>query len=173
MKVSRYLNKTQQSWNSTLKMGSCELKRRPLKPISDKRKDEIAIYNALKDILIGDCYYNGDYPVSELSGNISISGLSPHHIDGRRGLRLIDPFNIIVIDEETEHKQETKHHTFERIQELLVFIKPIRLAQGFIEGEILTLERVKEISKSRERQELKAIVRPIRIKQGFKPCNYE
>jgi hypothetical protein len=74
---------------------------------------------------------------SELSGKRSDwrSGgfVSPHHIGGRIGDRLLDPFGIMMMTAE-EHDIETNHlpgcHTKE---ELLAIVRPIRLAQGFKE----------------------------------------
>ena len=124
------MKKTQQSFNSTLKMGSCELKRRPLKPISDKRKGETAEYNKLKAKLILD-RWRGFYFESELNGVLT-KEVEPHHIDHRENGRLVNPFNIIILSH-SQHEYETAHHSFERIQELKAIVRPIRLAQGFKE----------------------------------------
>jgi len=59
--------------------------------------------------------------------------VEPHHIDGRVGDRLLDPFNLIMLTRD-EHTTEQEHkpgcHTKE---ELLAIVRPIRLKQGFKE----------------------------------------
>ena len=126
------MKKTQQSFNSTLKMGSCELKRRPLKPISDKRKGETAEYNKLKAKLILD-RWRGFYFESELNGVLT-KEVEPHHIDHRENARLVNPFNIIILSH-SQHEFEGAHHSFERIQELKAIVKEIRIKQGFVESD--------------------------------------
>jgi len=64
---------------------------------------------------------------SDLSDNLTEEH---HHITGRQGLRLINPFNILCCTRE-EHDYEQAHHTWERQRELLAVVKPIRIAQGF------------------------------------------
>jgi hypothetical protein len=113
-----------------LRHGSCELKRRPLKPISDKRKDEIAEYNKLKAKLIMD-RWRGFYFESELNGVLT-KEIELHHIDGRQNGRLTNPFNVIAISR-SQHEYETAHHDYESIQSLKALVRPIRLAQGFKE----------------------------------------
>jgi hypothetical protein len=66
---------------------------------------------------------------SDLSGGPTAEH---HHITGRRGLRLIDPFNIACLTK-AEHGYEQAHHSWERQQELLAIIRPIRIKQGFKE----------------------------------------
>jgi len=135
------MKKTQQSFNSTLKNTGAKivtkkvlagahyaLKRRPIKRVSLKRKAQNAEYEKLRDRLL--LMAGGK---SELSRQMCrlYDSLIPHHIDGRRGARLIDPFNIIIILENAEHSEETAHHTFERIQELKKIVREIRIKQGF------------------------------------------
>ena len=121
------MKKTEQSFNSTLKMGNCELKRQRISPVSDKRKAQNQEYNRIKDLLID--LAQGK---SELTGlKATTQPLVIHHIDGRRGARLLDPFNMIVLKQSPEHEDETAHHSHERIQELLTKVRDIRLAQGF------------------------------------------
>lgn len=126
------MKKTERSFNSTLRMGSCELKRRPLKPISDKRKDENAEYNKLKAKLILD-RWRGFYFESELNGVLT-KEVEPHHIDHRENARLLNPFNIIIISG-SQHTWEGDHHSFERIQQLKAIVRPIRIAQGYKESD--------------------------------------
>jgi hypothetical protein len=74
---------------------------------------------------------------SELSGKRpdwrSDGFVEPHHIDGRIGDRLLDPFNLIMLTAD-EHDTEQQHrpgcHTKE---ELFNIVRPIRLKQGFKE----------------------------------------
>lgn len=130
------MKKTERSFNSTLRMGSCELKRRPLKPISDKRKGETAEYNKLKAKLICD-RWRGFYFESELNGVLT-KEVEPHHIDGRQNGRLLNPFNIIIISG-SQHEWEGAHHSFERIQELKAIVRALRIAQGFKESDYETI----------------------------------
>ncbi len=105
-----------------------------IKPISDKRKEQLKEYYALVTrlkIMCGCC--------SELSGNpCSFYFLAPHHILGRRGKLLTNPFNIIMVSD-YEHLGDDgiqKHNTWEMKQNLLAIVKPIRLKQGFKENDI-------------------------------------
>lgn len=65
------------------------------------------------------------------SGGYHVIGLDCHHLDGRQNGRLLDPFNIICIGQDGEHRRETEHHTFERIQELKKIVYEIRIKQGY------------------------------------------
>ena len=122
------MKKSQQSYNSTLKMGSCELKRRPLKRVSDKRKAQNALYSKLRDSLIA--MAGGK---SELSGlKAACWPLEIHHIDGRQNERLLNVFNCIVVKRH-EHEELQAHHSFKEIEKLKALVKKIRLAQGFEE----------------------------------------
>ena len=127
------MKQIEQSFNSTLKMGSCELKRRPLKHISYKRATQNRKYFQLKTDLLRDClaFGGGKAFRSELDGELT-DQIEFHHIDSRRGERLIDPMNIIVLTPE-QHRCETAHHSFERIQQLKAIVRPIRLKQGYKE----------------------------------------
>lgn len=102
-----------------------------MKPISDKRKEQLKEYYALVVRLKMLCECR-----SELSGKIySPYTLAPHHIMGRRGKLLTNPFNIIIISD-AEHLGDDgiqKHNTWEMKQKLLALVKPIRLRQGFKE----------------------------------------
>jgi hypothetical protein len=107
-------------------------RRRPLKPVSDKRKKEIPDYNKLKAKLILD-RWRGFYFESELNGVMS-KEVEPHHIDHRENGRLTNPFNIIILTR-GQHEWEGAHHSFERIQELKAIVRPIRIKQGFKESD--------------------------------------
>ena len=102
-----------------------------MKPVSDKRKEQLKEYYALvvKLKLMCGCR-------SELSGwPCSAYFIEPHHILGRRGKLLTDPFNIILVTV-AEHLGDDgiqKHNTWEMKQKLLEIVKPIRERQGFKE----------------------------------------
>jgi len=89
-----------------------------MRRVSIKRQEELRQYHGLIERL-------GHR--SELSGKPSGDH---HHIAGRSGKRLVNPFNIICLTRE-EHDYEGAHHTWERQRELLAIVKPIRIAQGF------------------------------------------
>jgi len=55
--------------------------------------------------------------------------VEPHHIEGRTGKRLLDPFNIIMLTR-PEHDTIRRTHTRE---ELLTLVRDIRIKQGFKE----------------------------------------
>jgi hypothetical protein len=116
-----------------LRLGNCELKRRPIKRVSDKRKAQNTAYLTLKARLLWDCMcFGGGFTFkSELNGELT-DHVELHHIDKRNGARLFDPFNIIVVTPE-QHCYEQAHHSFSRIQELKAIVRPIRLAQDFKE----------------------------------------
>ena len=97
-----------------------------MKRVSKKRSMELAKYAVLLAKL---CLMNGT--TSELSGK---PAQDCHHIDGRNGKRVYDPFNVILVTRE-EHDWETAHHSFERIQELKAIVKEIRIKQGFVESD--------------------------------------
>ena len=130
------MKKTQQSFNNTLKMGSCELKRRPIKQISCKRKAQNAQYAELRDRLFllasGFSEYASNKGLAKMTISCSKGQLEPHHIDGKQGKRLIDPFNIIICTT-VEHCYFQAHNSYEQRQRLLAIVRPIRLAQGFRE----------------------------------------
>ena len=71
---------------------------------------------------------------SELSGELpdwqSGGIVEAHHINGRIGTALIDPFYIIFVTRE-EHAEIHAHNSYERKQELLATVEPIRKAQGY------------------------------------------
>ena len=104
-----------------------------MKPISEKRQAQLKEYYALVVKLSRWCHNR-----SELSGNRPTEWqagfrVEPHHILGRRGKQLLDPFGIIMLTA-TEHAREQQYkegcHTKE---ELLNIVKPIRIKQGFME----------------------------------------
>ena len=99
-----------------------------MKRISDKRAAQLADYKELRWRILPNPYQWG---YSELSGELGF--LIFHHIDGRRGARLLMPFNIIAITE-LEHREIHAHNTPELKEKLAGIVKEIRLKQGFKES---------------------------------------
>jgi hypothetical protein len=99
-------------------------KRQRIKPMSEKYARDINDYRRLKERLL-----DNSHGKSELSGNIGMF-IDLHHIEGRTGGRLTDPFNVIVVTRE-EHEEIHKHNSYEKKQELLARVKEIRLSQGY------------------------------------------
>lgn len=104
------------------------IRRTRIKAVSEKRKAELAEYSSLEDRL---CLLCGNK--SELSGDApdwqTDYFVEGHHITGRNGKRLLDPFGIIMVtrpehDRIWEYSKET----------LLQMIRPLRIKQGFEEG---------------------------------------
>ncbi len=75
---------------------------------------------------------------SELSGELpdwqSGGIVEAHHINGRIGTALIDSFNIIFVTRD-EHNEIHASNTWERKQELLEIVRPIRIKQGITKDE--------------------------------------
>jgi hypothetical protein len=53
-----------------------------------------------------------------------------HHINGRIGTELINPFNIIFLTRE-EHAEIHSHNTYEQKEKLMAIVRPIRERQGY------------------------------------------
>lgn len=104
-----------------------------LKRISPKRAPKLRSYNAVRDRLIE--LSGGKSELSVIPFDDTIPGkVSPHHILGRAGARLTNPFGIIIA-RECEHWVMQAEMSWDKKQELLAFIKPIRIAQGFKESD--------------------------------------
>lgn len=108
-------------------------KRYKLKPISDKHAPELREYLKISGKLKKLANHK-----SELPGHKQESYYDPlvaHHIGGRDGKTdLLNPFNMIItLHSEHNNSNESihKHNSFEKKEELLELVKPIRLAQGF------------------------------------------
>ena len=103
-----------------------------MKKISKKRQAQLLEYYALVEKLRDLC---GN--VSELSGEranwASSYGVEPHHIDGRIGKLLVDPFNIIMLTH-YEHMIENGQFPGDKKgkEYLLWLVKSIRIRQGQI-----------------------------------------
>lgn len=104
------------------------MKQTRLKPISDKRQEELDKYYALAEKLFALCSNR-----SELSGKWgdwqTHWNVEPHHITGRTGKKVYDPFNIIML---TRPEHDTVKQTYTD-EELLAMIRPLRIKQGFKE----------------------------------------
>ena len=107
--------------------------RRAIKPISARQAKRLLKLGTLKTHLRLLCGNK-----SELSGEAPDwqSGLmlEPHHICGRVGKHLLNPFEIVMVTR-NEHNVLQKHNSFEEKQKLLAIIKILRLKQGFREEE--------------------------------------
>jgi len=108
------------------------VKRTRINPISNKRKVELGKYFPLIEELRRLCGNR-----SELSFDFpdwqSKFIVEPHHIEGRIGKRLLDPFNIILLnrDEHTAIEEERSPYTKEQLLEI---VRTIRTKQGFKEA---------------------------------------
>lgn len=105
------------------------MKKVALKKVSPKRKAELEEYYPLEEKLRLLCGNK-----SELSGAYAdwqthwdVEG---HHITGRNGKRLLNPWNIIMITR-VEHDTIWKYSK----EELLQIVKGLRIKQGFEEVE--------------------------------------
>ena len=102
-----------------------------LKPVSARQAKRLIEMTELKQQLIRGCYNQSELSCEKpdwQSGYL----VEPHHICGRVGKHLLNVFEIIMLTR-TEHDYEEKHKSFERKRELLALVKPLRIAQGFIE----------------------------------------
>ena len=90
--------------------------------VSDKRQAQMPGYYLMLAKI------GGGWPAkSEMSG---IWGAVPHHIQGRRGAHLYDPFNIILVTD-AEHREIHAHNTPELKAKLAGIVKELRIRQGF------------------------------------------
>lgn len=111
------------------------MKRTPLKRVSKKLKAQFPEYNALIIKLRGLCENK-----SELSGRIATweSGfmVEPHHINGRTGKRLLDPFGIIMLNREEHDIEQGKiagTNLFPKVgkERLSAIVYALRIKQDF------------------------------------------
>ena len=104
------------------------MKRTRIKSISKKRQGQMSIYHDLIEQI------RPQDNRSELSGELpdwqSGGIVEAHHINGRIGTELINARNIIFLTRE-EHADIHAHNTYERKQELLAIVEPIRIKQGW------------------------------------------
>ena len=101
------------------------MKQTRIRRISDKRAAQLKEYYKVLDVIM-------NTPVSDYSGESQRNSdrFDPHHIDGRRGKRLYNAFNIIVCLH-SEHEYFQAHNTPELKEKLAGIVKEIRLRQGF------------------------------------------
>lgn len=99
-----------------------------LRRVSKKRQKALPEYNALMTKLRALCNNR-----SEISGDKpnwqSNYLVDPHHIQGRVGELLIDPFNIILLTRPEHDDQDS--NTYDDKKALLKLIEPVRIKQGF------------------------------------------
>ena len=102
--------------------------RNGLRQVGKKRQKKLREYNKLVGKLRTMCgnksELSGGKPTWEFGYKVE-----PHHIMGRTGEMLTDPFNIIMLTS-SEHTEQDGNTNDEKMK-LLAFIKPIRLKQGF------------------------------------------
>ena len=109
------------------------MKQSRLRQVSPKRAVQLRKLNQLTERLR---YLCGNR--SELSGLHpdwkSSWKVDPHHIKGRIGKLLLDPFNIIMLVRD-EHMVEEDHMKGKRVgkEKLLEIVKEKRLRQGFVQ----------------------------------------
>lgn len=104
--------------------------RQYLRTMSKKRQSDLTRYFNLKQRL-----FELSRNKSELSGHRpdwqSSFVVEPHHIKGRTGHKLYDPFNIILLTA-NEHRFYQEHMSDANKQYLLELVRPIRIKQGFV-----------------------------------------
>ena len=98
--------------------------------VSKKLKAKLPGYNALVEDLRTLCENRSELSGEQGDFRFDFS-VVPHHIMGRVGARLTDPFNIIFLTP-SEHDM-MDFYGWEKKQRLLEYIKPIRLKQGYKE----------------------------------------
>lgn len=97
-----------------------------LKPVNERRQAELDKFYALDKILRPKT--KGRSELNGSRGDYRTGfGVEPHHIRGRRGKRVYDPFNIIYLTR-AQHDTIKLMHSEE---ELEAIVKPIRIKQGF------------------------------------------
>jgi len=102
--------------------------RNGIRQVSKKRKEKLPEYNKLVGKLRTLCgnksELSGDKPNWQFSFKVE-----PHHVCGRTGPMLTDPFNIIMLTS-PEHQAQDGNSWEDKLK-LLALIRPIRLKQGF------------------------------------------
>ena len=104
-----------------------------MKVATDKQAKRLIELRNLKSKLLVLCNNK-----SELSGESPDwqSGfmVEPHHICGRVGGHLLNPFEIVMVTRD-EHTTLEKHKTLDERERLLAIVKILRLKQGFKESD--------------------------------------
>lgn len=100
-----------------------------ISPVSRKHAADLREYNKIRNRLME--LSGGKSEISGQSSKRTIEDtLSPHHITGRIGRRLLNPFNIVICLER-EHWIWQDAMSWENKLTLLALVEPIRLSQGF------------------------------------------
>jgi hypothetical protein len=124
------------AYSTFAKKNNKGLRQSPLKQVSEKRKRELREYYELIEFLRILCDNK-----SELSGKSpdwqSKYKVEAHHINGRNGDRLLNPFELIMITRNEHDIEEGKVKDKKPTdpKKLLRIVKEIRLRQGFIPNE--------------------------------------
>jgi len=107
------------------------LKRAKIKPVSNKRSKEQPEYTKISNELKEKAGYKSELSTKSPS---KYNPLVIHHILGRNGNNYTNPFALLVCLESEHQTNEDaihKHNSYEKKQELLSIVKPIRIEQGF------------------------------------------
>lgn len=110
------------------------MKRTRINQISKKRSKQMSLYRELlEDIRPKDNRSELSHKLPEAGQADWRSGyrLEPHHIRGRIGLALIDPFNIIFLTP-TEHDYYQSRMNDDTKSFLESVVEPIRMKQGYV-----------------------------------------
>ena len=116
------------------------MRKTPLKRVSKKLQTKLPEYYKLVGKLRELCDNK-----SELSSNkpdwMSNYLVEPHHINGRTGKRLLDPFNIIMLRRDEHDIEEGKipgTNLFPKVgkEKLTQIVYDIRIKQGFLKEEL-------------------------------------
>lgn len=110
------MKQTMRSYNSTLR------------PRSEKRAAQEKNYREILAKIIWRKNAH-DLDRSEWDGTFGRL-IEAHHIDGRRGDRLCDPFNIILLTP-AQHRTFQAHNSWEVRQALKAWVYELRIQQGF------------------------------------------
>jgi hypothetical protein len=117
-------------------MDKKSIKRTALRAVSQKRQAQLKEYRKLLGKLYdgsGRSEWNGDKDDwYDMTRNCWITVREPHHIDGRTGARLLDPFNIILLTP-AQHRTFQAHNSWEVRVALKLWVRGLRLEQGFKE----------------------------------------
>lgn len=108
------------------------MKRAPINKISKHKQKQLAVYKKL--VITLQFYCNNK---SEIDGDSpdwqSHYLVEPHHINGRTGDKLTDPFNIIMVTRNQHKRQEGEIKDEPPIPDdkLIAIVKELRIKQGF------------------------------------------
>jgi hypothetical protein len=107
--------------------------RSKIKSVSDKTAKILREYNKLVNLLRELCDNKSEFD-GALPDWQSEWKVEPHHISGRSGKLLLNPFNIIMLDRNRHDIEQGKIKGDKHSkQELLAIVKTIRISQGLKE----------------------------------------